>query len=109
VGSYEVLIVFSVETIHFVQHALLAVPVFALTMSFGETVGWVTLMGAVDEAYQYFVLYAGNKTVYFDFNDIILNLVGTGIGVLMIYTLSDLKSAPFTAQAHAARRRLRLS
>lgn len=104
VGSYEVLIVFSVETIHFLQYAIMAVPVFALTMSFGETVGWVTLMGALDEAYQYFVIYAGEKTVYFDFNDIILNLVGAGMGVLMIYTLSDLKSAPFDAHSPARSR-----
>ncbi|MEJ2696143.1 MAG: hypothetical protein P8013_05805 [Candidatus Sulfobium sp.] len=106
VGSYEALIVFSVETIHFVQYALLAIPVFALTMSFGETVGWVTLMGALDEAYQYFVLYAGNRTVYLDFNDIILNLVGAGTGVLMIYTLADIESAPLTLRARSLKRRL---
>lgn len=97
-GAYEVLIVFSIETIHFLQYALLALPVFALTMNFGETVGWVTLMGAVDEAYQYFVIYASNKTVYFDFNDIMLNLVGAGIGVLAIYILSDLDAPPFIAE-----------
>lgn len=102
VGAYEVLIVFSIETIHFIQYALPALPVFALTMNFGETVGWVTLMGALDEAYQYFVIYANYKTVYFDFNDIMLNLVGAGIGVLAIYTLSDLNAPPFSGKERTA-------
>lgn len=84
--SYELFIVFSVEGIHYIQYALLALPVFALTLSFGKTVFWVTVLGAIDEGYQYFVLYADNKEVYYDFNDIILNLAGAGIGVLIILT-----------------------
>jgi hypothetical protein len=93
VASYHLLIVFSVEAIHFIQYALLTLPVFALTLSFGRTVFWVTLLGAVDEAYQYFVLYADNREVYFDFNDIVLNLIGAGIGVMMIFTLSRARTA----------------
>ena len=89
VASYHLLIVYSVEAIHFIQYALLAIPVYALTLSFGKTVFWVTLMGALDEAYQYFVLYADNREVYFDFNDIVLNLIGAGIGVAIIHALSD--------------------
>lgn len=106
-ASYEVLIVFSVEVIHFIQYALLALPVFALTLRYGETVFWATLLGAVDEAYQYFVLYADNKEVYFDFNDIVLNLVGAGIGVLIIYTLSDTKAASFSGPAGSGKTRKR--
>jgi VanZ family protein len=87
--SYHLLITVNIEVIHYVQYALFAVPVFALVRRYGETVLWVTLFGAIDEAYQYFVLYRDNNTVYFDFNDIILNLIGAGIGVLLIYTLTD--------------------
>lgn len=89
IASYQLLIVFSVEAIHFIQYAFLAIPVFALTLRFGQTVFWATLLGALDEAYQYFVLYADNREVYFDFNDIVLNLIGAGIGVVIIFTLSD--------------------
>lgn len=88
VASYHLLIVYSVEAIHFIQYAFLAIPVYALTLSFGKTVFWVTLMGAADEAYQYFVLYADNREVYLDFNDIVLNLIGAGMGVVTIHTLS---------------------
>ena len=90
--SYFLLITVNIEVIHFIQYALLAVPVFALVLRYGETVFWVTLMGAIDEAYQYFVLYRDNNTVYFDFNDVILNLVGAGIGVTLIYTLAHSKN-----------------
>jgi hypothetical protein len=96
VVSYKMLIIFNVENIHYLQYALLTVPVFAIVTRYGETVFWVTLLGALDEAYQYFVLYPDRKEFYFDFNDIVLNLVGAGIGVAFIYTLLNVKANPFT-------------
>jgi hypothetical protein len=94
--SYKVLIVFNVENIHYLQYALLTLPVFALVTRYGETVFWVTLLGALDEAYQYFVLYPHRQDFYFDFNDIVLNLAGAGIGIAFIYTLLDVKTDSFT-------------
>jgi len=85
--SYKVLITVNIETIHYIQYAILTLPVFALVLRYWETVLWVTLLGALDEAYQYFVLYRDNNEVYLDFNDIILNLIGAGLGVVLIYTL----------------------
>lgn len=85
--SFRTLLVNNIESIHFLQYAILALPVFALTKSFGETIFWITLLGAVDEGYQYFILYDYAKDIYFDFNDIILNLLGGGIGVVLIFTL----------------------
>jgi VanZ family protein len=91
VVSYKMLVVFNVENIHFPQYAVLTLPVFALFRHYGNTVFWVTLSGAFDEAYQYFVIYR-NLDLYLDFNDIILNLIGAGMGVVFIYTLLDGKS-----------------
>jgi hypothetical protein len=68
--GYEMLVVFSIELIHYPQYAILAILIFSLLKRFDETVFWVTLLGAIDEAYQYFVLYQGNKTLYLDFNEI---------------------------------------
>jgi len=101
--SYKMLVVFNVEIIHFPQYAILALPVFALLKRFGETVFWVTLAGAMDEAYQYFFLLR-NINVHFDFNDIILNLIGGGIGVVWIYTLLDLKPGVFNLDGNSSRR-----
>ncbi|WP_298037272.1 VanZ family protein [uncultured Desulfuromonas sp.] len=92
--SYNALFVTNVESVHFVQYALLALPLYALTHSFGRTVLYVTLLGALDEAYQYFVLYGDLKTVYFDFNDVILNLAGGALGVVAIFLLADLPRPP---------------
>jgi VanZ family protein len=92
VVSYKTLIVFNAENTHYLQYALLTFPVFALVTRYGETVFWVTFLGALDEAFQYFVLYPDRKEFYFDFNDIVLNLVGAGIGVAFIYTLLDVKA-----------------
>lgn len=92
--SYRALIVFNVEIIHFPQYAVLALPVFALLGRFGETVFWITLSGALDEAFQYGFLH---PETFLDFNDIVLNLIGAGIGVVLIYTLLPPKfeSLPF--------------
>ena len=104
VVSYKTLIVFNAENTHYLQYALLTLPVFALTTRYGETVFWVTFLGALDEAYQYFVLYPDRKEFYFDFNDIVLNLVGAGIGVAFIYTLLDVKANPFTFNSPLGRK-----
>jgi hypothetical protein len=102
--SYKMLVVFNVENIHFPQYAVLTLPIFALFKHFGATVFWVTLSGAFDEGYQYFVLYRNNNIVYLDFNDIVLNLIGAGIGVALIYTLSDLKSESLAFHANSSRK-----
>lgn len=99
--SYQTLIVFNVEMIHFPQYAVLALPVFALFRHFGETVFWVTLLGAFDEAHQYFVLH---PNTCLDFNDIILNLIGAGIGVVLIFTLLAPKSESLTFHANPSRK-----
>lgn len=98
--SYQTLLIFNVEIIHFPQYAVLTLPVFALFGHFGETVFWVTLSGAFDEAFQYFVLHPETSL---DFNDIILNLIGAGIGVVLIYTLSAPKSESLTFHKNPSR------
>lgn len=87
--AYNTLLVVNVESIHFPQYALLSLPVFALTMNFGETILIVTLLGAIDEVNQFFVFH---NWKYMDFNDIILNLIGAAIGAMLIFTLSDQKA-----------------
>jgi hypothetical protein len=99
--SYKVLVVFSVETIHFVQYALLALPVYAVAGRLGDTVFWVTLCGTVDEAFQYFVLYRQSNEVYFDFNDVILNLIGAGLGAVLILVFSRDRPAGGVAEGRS--------
>lgn len=78
------------EYIHFFQYALLTIPVYALTRSFGQTAVWVTLGGAFDEAWQYGVLHAGWGIPY-DCNDVIMNACGAGLGVVWICSMASMR------------------
>lgn len=85
--AFHTLLTINAEYVHFFQYAILTVPIFALTLKYGETVFWVTLLGALDEAYQYFILYPDFR--YFDFNDVILNLLGGGMCSILILVTFD--------------------
>ena len=84
-AAVHILIIHNFEMIHFPQYIFLAILIFPLVMRYGETVFWTAMLGAVDEAYQYFYL-APERTAYFDFNDIILNLLGSALGVLLLFS-----------------------
>jgi hypothetical protein len=83
-ASHLVALAVNLEYIHIMQFSLLVLPVFALSMRLGETVFWIGLLGAVDELYQYYVVWWPHQT-YFDFNDITMDIVG---GVFMIFLIS---------------------
>lgn len=85
--SYNTLFMINTEAIHFPQYALLGMLLFPLVGRFAETITWVTLFGAFDEAWQYWVLNDGLGFVYFDFNDIVLNLLGGAFGFLLALVL----------------------
>ncbi|MBM3724501.1 MAG: hypothetical protein FJW40_03620 [Acidobacteria bacterium] len=74
------------EFVHFAQYGLLAVPLFALTGSLGQTVLWGTLTGALDEAYQYAVLHP-DWGIPWDLNDFVLDLCGSALGAGIVLAL----------------------
>jgi len=82
---YNTLFVLATESAHFPQYALMAVLLFPLTWNYNATLFWATLLGAVDEAYQYFYL-APHATTYFDFNDVITDLLGAVLGLIFIWS-----------------------
>ena len=81
--SFPLLIVIHVEVVHFVQYGVMALLLFPLVRRYGETACWCMLLGAADEAWQHFYL-APEKSMYFDFNDLIINLLGCGFGLAAI-------------------------
>jgi len=86
--AYVCLFAMASEAVHYLQFALLAVPVFALTRRVLDTLLWVTLLGAIDEGYQYWVLH-GDWGIYYDFNDVVMNLLGAAMGVLFTLAFTD--------------------
>lgn len=77
------LFVINIEMIHFPQYAIMAIILFPIIGNYTATLIWATIAGAVDEAYQYFYL-APLDTSYFDFNDVLTNLVGAVFGLLLL-------------------------
>lgn len=80
-------LVYNIEAVHFGQYMVMAILLFPVIRGYGETVFWVTVLGVIDELYQYTILTPFFK--YFDFNDIILNLLGAGLGVVLIFISTD--------------------
>ena len=83
----NMLFVVNVEAIHFLQYGIFAVLCFPLIQNYTLTLIYTTLAGAVDEAYQFYYL-APERTDYYDFNDVIINLVGAVFGLLLVRSLA---------------------
>jgi len=86
VGVYVLFISVSSELVHVPQYALLAIPLYALTRSACDTVALAAILGAIDEGYQYLVLHS-TWTVYFDFNDVLIDAVGAALGVVWLLSV----------------------
>jgi VanZ family protein len=91
---FKLLIVINIEVVHFVQYGAMAILLFPLVKRYGETVLWCTLLGAADEAWQYFYL-APDRTNYYDFNDVIINLIGSVYGLLLVRAVEPDFARPF--------------
>ena len=83
--AYNTLFVLATESAHFPQYALLAVLIFPLTLNYNSTLYTATFLGAIDEGYQYFILNP-ESTGYFDFNDVITDLLGAVLGLILLWT-----------------------
>lgn len=81
--TFNTLFVINIEIVHFLQYAIMAILLFPLTMRYGETLYWATLLGAIDEGYQYFYL-SPHRTDYYDFNDVVTNLLGAALGLVFL-------------------------
>jgi len=81
--AFKTLIVINIEVVHFLQYAVMAILLFPLTNNYHLTLFYATLLGALDEAYQYFYL-APQRTDYYDFNDVVINLLGATFGLILL-------------------------
>lgn len=91
VAAFRTLLVMNIEIVHFPQYAILAVLLFSITRRYSDTIALATIGGVLDEAYQYFVLYA-DRWIHFDFNDAILNAIGAGLGLVLVFVFVQRES-----------------
>lgn len=80
--AFFTMMVVNMEAIHYIQYALLAILLLPLTKRFEDAFILATVLGIGDEIFQYLFLNPDFK--YFDFNDILLNMLGAGSGLLFI-------------------------
>jgi len=79
----KTLFVINIEVVHYVQYAVFSILFFPLVRNYWHTLVWATLAGSLDEAYQYFYL-APHRTDYYDFNDVLTNLIGAAFGLVFL-------------------------
>lgn len=102
-GSYVLLMFSKTELPHFPQYAIMAFLVYPLCGSVVETVWWTTCLGAIDEWYQWQILFPERPSQY-DFNDVYLNTIGAILGVVLLLRLLPREVRPRMPHAAWARR-----
>lgn len=85
--SYMILMPYKSEGIHFVQFGLLAVLAQMYFKRSWISLNFVMILGIIDELYQY----AYGNSVYYDFNDIVLNFFGGCLGLLFYNAVTQHK------------------
>jgi len=78
------LIIYPSERIHYLQYGLLTWIAYKVIGKALPAVLIAFVFGYVDEAHQYWVLYAHDPSVYFDWNDIVLNLMAAIAALLLL-------------------------
>lgn len=81
--AINVIMVVNVEIIHILQYCLMAIILYPLLRNFNTVMIITTILGAIDEAYQYWYLFP-EKSDYFDFNDVIINFLGVILGLIIL-------------------------
>jgi hypothetical protein len=87
VAAQMLIVLNGVEDVHYPQYALLA---YTLARGLpGLEAAWLgaTFLGAVDEGYQFVALPRGTPA-YFDWNDVVLNAIGSAFGIVVAIMLA---------------------
>lgn len=90
--TVQFLFVINVEMVHFLQYAILAILIYPLLKNSGLTLLWITTAGFFDEAFQYLYL-SPQRTDYFDFNDVIADLLGGILGLIVVKLTLQIQEA----------------
>jgi len=80
-GAWSGLTANNTEFVHYPQYFPEGVILLALTGSPVEAIAWATILGGIDEAYQYTFI-VNNRPVPYDFNDIVMDIAGAAAGVI---------------------------
>ncbi len=81
---FNVMLEMNIEIIHAIEYSLLCILIYPLAQSFGGALVFSIPFMLIDEFNQYVHLYP-QYTKYFEFNDIILDILGAGMAMVFVY------------------------
>ncbi len=76
------------ELVHYPQYFPEGAALLVMTLSPMESLAWIALLGGLDEAYQYWILYP-RRISSLDFNDIYMDLLGGAAGMVFAAAFLD--------------------
>lgn len=79
----RILVVLHTELFHYFQYGLIAFILYGGCRKPAIALAFSTLLGMVDEYYQFEVYYGESSNIFYDWNDCLLNLIGSAGGVLL--------------------------
>lgn len=85
-AGYFFLMSYPTEVVHYLQFGILAVLFGHVTRRIDISFVLTTCAGMLDEAYQYWWLHR-DWGVYYDFNDVLLNIIAAGFGLAVVVEL----------------------
>lgn len=89
--SFNTLMPYNAEFMHFPQYMIIALLILPLLQNAGLTLIFSALLGFLDELAQYLLFFS----IHFDYNDVCLDLFGAALGILVGLTLfSDYEIVP---------------
>lgn len=83
---------FKAELVHFIQYALIGFLLVPLFKNFLTSIYVGIILGFFDEFYQF----AGLSKLYFDYNDVVLNTIGSALGVVSAFAAVPVEKRKFT-------------
>lgn len=93
--AINLIMVVNVEIIHIAQYCVMAILMFPLLKNYNMVMFYTTILGGLDEAFQYWYLFP-EKSNYYDFNDIIINFLGVCLGMIILRSqgIAETRSSP---------------
>ena len=88
-AAWSLLTANNTELVHYPQYFVPGAVLMVLTLSPLESLAWITVVGGLDEGYQFWVLHKG-WGVPFDFNDVTMDFLGGALGV--VFAMAFLRS-----------------
>lgn len=88
--SFNTIMPYNAEFMHFPQYMVIAILIFPLIRNAGSSLIFCALLGFIDEVAQYLLYFS----IHFDYNDVSLDILGAAGGILTVLTYVQPETLP---------------